>query len=167
MSPGQNSIVESKYLLDYNFTTKCNRDKEYELIYYLLSVYAFRISEILSMNSSSLVPPNTIIVKLKKCPDYYVFHDKILFGELKFIFDGNFENRFSINYKEIYRWIIKNKSQDILIEGRKRAAVTHSYRYRQARAMKHSLKNEKQIKALLRHRSIKTQNYYLSQKSSQ
>ena len=138
-----------------------NREDEFKTVYSLLENYGFRISEILNLSLESLVEPNKIIIKLAKCKDYFVFSDTEKFKILKFIFSQNFDNKFSINYFEFYRWFVKYHSNDIIAEVGKNAKITHSFRYRQAQNFKDCLKNEKQIQALLRHKSKTTQKYYL------
>lgn len=148
-----------------SFINSFNREKEFEIIYFMLKNYNFRISEILNLSIASLIPSNTIIVKLSKSSDYYVFHDEGIYNCLFYIFDRNYENKFSLTYDEFKRWFIKHHSQDIITGLGKNAKITHAFRYKNAAIFDNCLKNEKEIQALLRHKSKKTQKYYLKKKT--
>lgn len=138
-----------------------DRTREFELIFLILKTWNFRISEVLSLNIDSLVSPNKIIVKLSKCKDYFVISDDTLYNFLLELFTTNSCNKFCVEYDEFYRWFLKNKSEYVLDFNQKYKKVTHSFRYTAANNFKQNLKSKSQIQALLRHKSHKTQRYYL------
>lgn len=142
-----------------------NRRREFELIFYMLTQYNFRISEVLRLTHNSLVGPSTIIVKLSKCKDYYVFHDLYLYELLDEIFNKNAFGKFSVDYMSFYRWIKTEKPSFVIYNGSRNAHVTHASRYANAQRFADGCRNEKEIQALLRHKSSKTQKYYLKPKS--
>jgi hypothetical protein len=139
-----------------------NRRQEFELIFYLLSTYHFRICEVLSLSISSLVGPHMIIVKLAKCKEYYVIYDYQLFVVLMKLFRENPYNKFSVTYKQFYEWMKSEKPSYCIFTNTGYSHITHSFRYKHTELLQSALKNDYQIKALLRHNSLKSQKYYKS-----
>lgn len=147
----------------------CNHE-EYEPLGQLNTIlliqkrYSFRISEILNLNLESLNDDFTIHVKLSKCTEYTVIRDIEVFELLQKIFSHNFNNSFTVTYKNYYNYLKKYHNELLIKSKTNNAKVTHSFRYRKAQMLKDQNKNEKIIKAELHHQSIKSQKYYLKQK---
>jgi hypothetical protein len=138
-----------------------NREIEFLTIYKLLKDFNFRIGEVLKLDVNCLIHPNTIIVKIEKSKEYYVFIHEGYYYLLNLIFKNNYNLSFSVTYQEFYRWIKKHHETDIISEANKNSKVTHSFRYKNALNFVNKKMNEKQIQALLKHSSKKSQKYYI------
>lgn len=136
------------------------------LIIYLLDRFNFRISEVLRINKDSLVPPKSIIVKLSKCKDYFVISDKELYSFLHDLFYSHNINGFLFDRFAVYRYIQKFHPNLVIQNKSGNNKVTHSFRYRNTQDFEKHLRSEKEIQALLKHRSIKSQKYYRKNKKN-
>lgn len=127
--------------------------------------YTFRISEVLNLNIESLSDDFNIHVKLSKCNEYSVIRDEEIHSLLKSIFNHNYNNSFTITYKNYYNYLLKYHNGLIIKSNTDNNKVTHSFRYRKAQKLKASDKDPKIIKASLHHQSVKSQKYYLKLKN--
>lgn len=137
-----------------------NNERLYELIHFILKEFNLRISEVIRLKKSDLVPPNKIIIKLSKCSDYYVICSTPVFEMINSYFEDSGTDHFIINYHNFYRWFLKKYPNEILYSNGKNRKITHSFRYIATTSFTDNLKSEKEIQALLKHRSIKSQKFY-------
>lgn len=137
-----------------------NNERLYELVHFILKEYNLRISEVIRIKKSDLIPPNKIIVKLSKCNDYYVISSTSTYNLLYSYFDDSGMEFLSISYHNFYRWFLRKYPEEILKTNSKNRKITHSFRYTATNSFVENLKSDKEIQALLKHRSIKSQKYY-------
>lgn len=134
---------------------------QFDLIYYLLDRFNFRISEILNLNINSFVAPKHIIFKLSKSKNYFVVSDKDLYSVMFRIFSDLPNHKFSVNYLSVYHWILKKHPESVICSAKKNNKVTHAFRYKNAELFSNCERSEEEIKALLKHNSVKSQKYYI------
>lgn len=134
------------------------------IIHLLLKRYNFRISEILRLNIDSLYTDKNICVKLSKSKDYIFVRDAEIHDLLSVLFKNTHNHSFTVIYKDVHYFLNRYFSNEIISDGKKNRKVTHAYRYYNARNIKSITDNKQIIKASLRHKSIKSQEYYLKTK---
>lgn len=123
--------------------------------------YNYRISEMLRLTGANLLPDFNISIKLSKCTAYTIIRDEELWILLSEIFSHNYNNGFTVIYKQYYNYLQKYHQNLIIKSKIGNNKVTHSFRYRKAKEFKKALQSDQIIKAQLHHQSKTSQKYYL------
>jgi|WetSurMetagenome_2_1015567.scaffolds.fasta_scaffold530578_1 integrase len=137
-----------------------NNERLYELVHFMLKEYNLRISEVIRIKKTDLVAPNKIIIKLSKCNNFYVISSTSTYDLLLSYFEDSGINFLLINYHNFYRWFLRKYPNEILKTNSPNRKITHSFRYTATSSFVDNFKSEKEIQALLKHNSIKSQKYY-------
>ena len=135
-----------------------------EIIHLIQLRYAFRISEVLNLNNSSLHDDFNVCVKLSKCSDFFFFRDEEIWCNLSTIFSSTENHSFTASYKEYYNYLRKYFPHETIKSLSKNNRVTHAYRYSRLKRLKASTSNPKVFQANLRHKSVRSQEAYLKLK---
>jgi len=139
---------------------------QFELIYLIQSRYNYRISEVLNLSLESLQNDFNVCVRLSKCQEYSYIRDVEIYPQLLELFTITHNNSFTVTYKNYYHYLKRVHPEILIKTAGKNSKVTHSFRYKNARALKSITSNKKIIKAKLHHQSVKSQDYYLKNKTS-
>ena len=132
-----------------------------ELIMKIQERYSFRISEILRLNIESLFEDFKILIKLSKTNDFIFIRDIEIYTQLEKFFNLTPTKKLEISYKEYYYFLLKYHPEKIIHVENHSKKVTHSFRYRNIRNIQKVNPNPKVLKAVLHHKSVKSQEYYL------
>lgn len=134
---------------------------QFDVIYYLLKQYNFRISEILKINIHNKTPDGYFIVPISKCDDVFLLSDNIIDDYIAFNPISKSGNIFNASYKMVYNFFLKNHANDIIIKGKGNNKVLHAFRYKKAKLYKDHNLEGKVLQTALHHKSLKSQIYYL------
>ena len=128
-------------------------------IVHLQLLYGLRVSEVLSIHGSAISYDGTIKVKVSKSDGYMyirddVFNDFWVNKVRNLHLDISYINRFYL-----YR-LYKRKGFYILKANNVNNSVTHSLRQLRASIIEYQFKDKESVKAVLNHKSIKSSQYY-------
>jgi integrase len=138
-----------------------NRLKEFEIIFYFLYHYNFRINEILKINLSDLIYDFKIIIHISKSNHKEIIRDEFIYKQIKNYLTNQNLQTFSCNYIQFYKWFYKFKSNYIIFKNKKNNKVTHTFRYKNTEHLLNYSVDTKVIKANLHHNSKDSQKFYI------
>lgn len=135
-----------------------DRNDELDIILQILTIYNPRISEILSLTRSQIVPNKFAFLRGSKGSSDVVIRDREILAALVALSKDRQDKIFVYtSYHNVYAYIKENMSNIInSVNHKKNFHVTHAFRYLAvAVAME-----EKTVKAVLHHNSVRSNHYY-------
>ena len=165
------NIILDKNFLENNYLENLvqlnqSREKEFEIIFYLLFHYNFRINELIKIKSKDLIYDYKIIIHISKSKTKEIIRDEFIYKEIKNYFTNHSLNNFTLTYIQFYAWMYKTKNNFIIFSKTKNNKVTHSFRYKNTEKLLNYSQDEKVIKANLHHNSRSSQKFYLPKKKN-